>query len=325
MVTEFEAHPWIRGGQAQTLAAFFWSGAPKLAPDEWMHVTMPDGDQIELAINHPPVPARANLYLMHGLGGDADSSYKLRIAKKLLPLGFRIIRHNHRGNGVHLKDTKGMYHSGSARDVLACVHDIARRWPDPPLGMVGFSLSGTIMLNLLGRHAKELEEIGIVKAALSICAPLDLEACSFALSQRRNKHIDLFFAKTTIEQLRKRRFVSEDYVKKHLRSPSLRKVDEYITAPYAGFLNADHYYQSCSPRSVIGQIKIETLILAAADDPIVPSESVLETGLSEHVSLRMEASGGHMGFLSRRLTPHGDYRWLDSFVESWASTYLLKD
>ncbi|MBC7658854.1 MAG: alpha/beta fold hydrolase [Chitinophagaceae bacterium] len=317
---EFKAHPLLPGGQLQTLAGYFLSPPPAVAADEFIYVALPDGDKIELVINNPKGPVTATLYLLHGLGGDSDSGYKLRLTKKLLPLGYRIIRHNHRGNGVHGNEAKGMYHSGSAVDVLECLKEIARRYPENPLGIIGFSLSGTIVLNLLAWYAKELEDLGLLKAAMSVCAPIDLEESSRALSQLRNKHYDLFFAKTAIEQFHRRRFISDDQAKTYLHRPSLRKIDEHVTAPYGGFRDASHYYDECSPKHTLSQISIDTLILAAADDPIVPAQSVLKAPIQHPVKLRMETSGGHMGFLGRHLTTHGDYRWLDTFVENWAQS-----
>lgn len=260
---------------------------------------------------------------MHGLGGDSDSTYKLRLTKKLLPLGFRIIRHNHRGNGVHVKNVRGTYHSGSAPDVLSCIKAIDARWPQLPLGLIGFSLSGTILLNLLARHASEVSALGIDAHALTVCSPLDLSASADALSELRNKHYDLHFARTTIAQLLRRKFISEDFVAKHLQRPTLRKVDELITAPYGGFSGADHYYRSCSPKPILGQINIDTHILAAADDPIVPVKSILGSAMGSQVRMQIETSGGHMGFLGRKLTAHADYRWLDCFIESWINIHLV--
>ncbi|RZA12881.1 MAG: alpha/beta fold hydrolase [Proteobacteria bacterium] len=324
MLNPFEAHPVVRGGQLQTLAAFLWPNAPHFEADEFIHVPVSGDDQVELAVNNPKGEAKANIFMMHGLGGDAQSSYKLRITRKLLPDGYRMLRLNHRGNGSKVLAAKGIYHSGSTQDVLAVIREIVKRWPDTPLLLVGFSLSGTILLNLLSWHADEIEKIPEIKGALSVCSPLDLHRSTIAVASRRNKHIDLFFARTLIDQLRKRKLISDDDIKTKFQKPTLRKVDEYVVAPLGGFRDASDYYDVCSPIKGLTKIRLPTLILTAADDPIVPPEGILEAPRSAAVTVRMERSGGHMGFLGRNLTPHKDYRWLDHFVQTWANHTLIE-
>ncbi len=319
---EFKAHPLVRGGQLQTYIPYVFGDVPKLKADEIIHVTLPDGDKLELVVNEPEGPVRGNVFLMHGLGGNSESSYKLRIAKKLLPNGYRVIRHNHRGEGSTADANKGIYHSGASDDVYACLLDFAERWPDEPFVLIGFSLSGTILLNLLGRRPADVKNLGFVKAAMSVCSPVDLQACSKALSSPRNKILDAFFARKTIRYFKRRGMIDREFIRAKLQKPTLRKVDEYITSRRAGFRDASHYYDECSPTIVLNQINIPTLVLAASDDPIVPAESVAVAKVSPHVEKRIEKSGGHMGFLSKTLTAHGDYRWLDSFIEAWVNEKL---
>jgi predicted alpha/beta-fold hydrolase len=322
MLKPFEAHPFIRGGQFQTLAAFLWSSTPDVKADEYIHVSVSGGDQVELAVNHPAGRAKANIFMMHGLGGDAQSSYKLRVARKLLPEGYRIVRYNHRGNGATVPPARGIYHSGSTSDVMAALKVILERWPNTPLLLIGYSLSGTILLNLLAWHAEEIGKATEIRGALSVCSPLDLHRSTLAIASKRNRHLDLFFARTLIEQLRARELISDDDLRTKFRKPTLRKVDEYVVAPQGGFRDADDYYDSCSPIKRLTEIRLPTLILTAADDPIVPLEGLVETPRSTSVTLRIEKSGGHMGFLSRKRTPHKDYRWLDQFIGSWAEHML---
>lgn len=322
MMNPFEPHPLFRGGQLQTLAAFLFPRTPELRPDEYMTIPVSGDDVIELAVNNPPGEVKGILYLLHGLGGDAKSAYKLRITQKLLPRGYRMVRHNHRGGGEQIELAKGLYHSGATADILAGLHAIQKRWPGIPIGIVGFSLSGTILLNLLARHPDEISAISELKSAMSVCAPLDLHASAGSLALWRNKHYDFFFAKTLLNQLRRRKYLSEADIKAKFSRPTLRKVDEFVTAPYAGYRDAAHYYDSCSPLNLLGNIRLPTLILAASDDPVVPAESVVRAQSNDFVTVRMERSGGHMGFLGRHLTPHKDYRWMDYFIETWAEKLL---
>lgn len=320
----FEPHPLCPGGQLQTVIAYFWPDSSPIKPDEQEIVPLSDGDAIVLDINHPAEPSSRTpiVYLMHGLGGDSESSYKLRLAAKLTKMGMRVVRHNHRGAGHHGKLARRIYHSGSVGDVLAGLQCITQRWPDSPLLVVGFSLSGTILLNLLGNRVKDLREMPQIKSALAVCPPIDLELSSRTIDQLSNKHLDLFYVRNLLKQLLDRSIVDADFVAKKMSRLSLRHFDEVITAPLAGFLNRDQYYDSCSPKHIVGNIQCPTLVLAAADDPIIPISSVIRAPYSTKALLSVQNSGGHLGFISKERTPQGDNRWLDYFVTTWVHEQL---
>ena len=46
MMTGFEPHPWVRGGQMQTLMAYFGASPDQVSADEYVHVPLADGDQL---------------------------------------------------------------------------------------------------------------------------------------------------------------------------------------------------------------------------------------------------------------------------------------
>lgn len=323
MDASFQAHPLLRGGHLQTIFAFVYADAPSLPQPETLVVQLSDGDELALDVDHPPEgsPETPIVYLIHGLGGCSESAYKLRIARKLNVLGFRTVRHNHRGCGAFARRAKGIYHSGSAADVLAGLKTIAARWPHAPLLPVGFSLSGTILLNLLGSQSEELAQLSQLKAAMAVCAPIDLNASSAALDRRSNKIYDYYYAKLLVRRLLDQGLIDKAFARSYLQAGRLRQIDEVVTAPFGGFRDVLDYYHRCSPRHTVGSIELPTTILAAADDPIVPPTSVTEARYSQAVQVSLEASGGHLGFISRDPTPFGDRRWLDYKVISWAQKH----
>ncbi len=64
-------------------------------------------------------------------------------------------------------------------------------------------------------------------------------------------------------------------------------------------------------------IKIPTSILSAEDDPFVPGYLFDQAVMSEMVDLYKPENGGHMGYISRHATSHGDRRWMDYAVLEW--------
>ena len=165
--------------------------------------------------------------------------------------------------------------------------------------------------------SQDLNALPQIKAALSVCAPVDLEGSSQLINRLWNKHYDFYYVHSLVKQLIERGLVDAATVAKKMPRYSLRNFDEYFTAPMAGFFNRDHYYESCAPKNVVNEINLPTVILAAADDPIVSSESIKLAPWSSKVQLALQGSGGHLGFLSREKTPSGDYRWMDYFILHW--------
>jgi len=39
--------------------------------------------------------------------------------------------------------------------------------------------------------------------------------------------------------------------------------------------------------------------------------------MSESVTLHKPKKGGHMGYIARHVTPHGDRRWMDYAISEW--------
>jgi len=71
-----------------------------------------------------------------------------------------------------LNRTPRLYHSGETGDLASIVRLLARRFPGRPMGAVGFSLGGNVLLKYLGEVAAAA---GLVAAA-AISVPFDLAA-----------------------------------------------------------------------------------------------------------------------------------------------------
>ena len=111
--------------------------------------------------------------MFHGLGGSAESGYMIRLARIFCIFGWIVVRCNHRGCGSHSSESKGFYHSGSTSDLLQAVGKIDQLLPDLNMITIGFSLSGTILLNTLGKRHEACSEFKNWKGAIAVCAPID--------------------------------------------------------------------------------------------------------------------------------------------------------
>jgi predicted alpha/beta-fold hydrolase len=329
-VENFIPHPLLPTGQLQTMAGIF-SGIPEMARrTRYEYVSLPDGDRLLVTMDQASHDdgQRPVVVLMHGLGGSDASSYMLRHSYHLTKAGFPVVRVNHRGCGpAHLDKSREIYHSGRTGDLDTTLRFIGERWPGRKTAVIGYSFSGNLLLRYLGAgtHAGEGVIAGMlppphVSQALAICPPIDLEFCSRTLISRRNWHIHRYLTLHITKQARAREARRQRGESIHLpHHLDLRTFDQIYTAPQAGFASREDYYAQCSAKGVLSKIIIPTTILAAEDDPIVPGVIFKDAKLAAQVRLRLSPGGGHMGFISRHVTPLGDRRWLDAQIMAWAS------
>ena len=97
------------------------------------------------------------------------------------------------------------------------------------------------------------------------------------------------------------------------RVRTLRQFDERYTAPHGGFRDAADYYARTSSLKVIERIRVPTLILHAADDPLIPDGPFRDPSIAANpnVLLVLTGRGGHVGFIARA-SAHEDRRWAEN-------------
>ena len=87
-----------------------------------------------------------------------------------------------------------------------------------------------------------------------------------------------------------------------------------MTAPLSGFADAAEYYEFASSKNVLSANPIETLIIAAKDDPIVPVDCFTNVAdsLPPTTKLLISNGGGHNGFIG----PSKE-SWIDTCMTQW--------
>lgn len=309
--------PWARGGHAQTLLGVWLpSDAPALVPGVGrvvrVDVPLPDGDvlvTLEAAPTCEPggsadAGERWVVHLFHGLTGSSDSGYVRRAAARLRRDGHTVVAVNHRGAGLGAGLARGMYHSGVAHDVRASLAAGRVRHPGRRHLAVGYSLSGNALLLALGRDLAGADGADRPDAALAVNPPVDLASCVRRLTAPRNRLYDANFVRGCARLLAQR--VEAGLLPPQPRfglGDTIRDFDERVTAPLAGFADADDYYARCSARPWLVRIDVPTVVLTSRDDPLIDWRDAGEAPRSGAVAVHVEEHGGHMGYLAR------DGRW----------------
>lgn len=256
--------------------------------------------------------------LSHGLEGSSEAVYIRKVARVLLARGWDVMAWSYRGCGGEVNRLKRSYHSGESDDLRQVVAHAAGGYDG--VALVGFSLGGNISLKYLG----EAEPHSKVKAAVAISAPVDLAASARVLDQRRGNRIYLKrFLKSLIAKIEAKalKFPGEFDTLGLRDIRSFQEFDDRYTAPLHGFADAAEYWAKSSSLQFLHKIKVPTLLVNARNDPFLSDESfpVEVAEGSRWLHLEAPASGGHVGFVDRRVGT----RWMGQRVVEffWAADF----
>jgi len=252
--------------------------------------------------------------LVHGMGGCSEAGYMRRIARKLWVRGFTVFMMNQRGSGLGMGLSDRLWNGGSSDDLDKVINYIAQVYPGNSIDLVGFSLSGNILLKYLGEKRTRAAKI---RKAFAVNPPIDLKRASHILSKTKGGRV---FNNYYMRQINKQvEAIAECFPDAFIppNKNTILEFDEVYTAPVAGYKNANDYYSTCSAKNFLEDINVPTTILCAMDDPFVEPTIFKSVRMSSAIELNTPENGGHMGYLSKEPTPWDDCRWMDFMVVDW--------
>ena len=261
IVLPFSPLPGVTSGFLQTVLGSF--GLPLADPlSSPFLVPVSDGDQLYCLDSTPPnwEPTMPTIVLGHGLGGSSRSRYMVRLSRYLFEHGFRVVRINFRGAGQGEGLARQPSHGGRSDDFLAVCRTLKKQHPSSPLKVVGFSLSGNILLKMLGELGVEGPDL--IECAITICPAVDLKTGAVFIGRPENWFFQKYYVDSLLEIVARKRKIFSDYPAVNFPDPlSLYQFDELYTAPLSGFKNADDYYEQSSSKHYIPQIAVPTTVL----------------------------------------------------------------
>lgn len=312
----FDPFPLLSGSHQQTILGSFlhWHKEP---PSVTKLIPLSDGDKIAIEVTTPEnwQPTDRTIIMVHGLCGSHRSSYLVRMTKRLSAIGIRCIRYNMRGCGSGRGHAKRIFHSGRSEDLLEVLQALKKEHPDSPHTVMGFSLGGNIVLKLAGELGQDA--VGYVEQFIAVSPPADLFISVQFLNATSNRFYERYFLRLLKNNVQMREELFPDIPKSNLPNVlTIYQFDELYTAPQCGFNSALEYYEKCSSKPLIPNIKVPCRILFSEDDPLICSSTLDDLELPKNVHLFKSKKGGHMGFLA---TPWktNDFHWMDQLLESW--------
>jgi len=316
-LNKFYPFPFARSGFWQTIYGSYWPILKPSTPDSFHHLTLPDGDVLVLAENRPKdwKPGSRIMLLVHGLTGCYQSTYMQRMCRRLHKKGYLVLRLNLRFCGPGRGLARKAYHAGVSEDTRAVLEWVKIHFPDSPVTQVGFSLGGNVSLKMAGEDGSRPS--GNLDSVVAVSPPIDLEASSLRMAAPENQFFERFFVKYLMKDTKLMLKTFPDMEQFELpKNPSLRAFEELFATHRAGFKSAKDYYEKCSSMHFIPEIKIPTLILSSADDPVVDGHALVKVPHANNVDIILTDKGGHVGFLGFG-TSYDEVRWSDQAIDRW--------
>jgi predicted alpha/beta-fold hydrolase len=306
IVKNFAPHPLLRGSHVMTVAAVFWRRAFAL-PQAEERLFQVDSESRLLAHCHWQTQNRLAapvIVIVHGLEGSADSNYSRGIAESAFQRGYNAIRINQRNCGGSEAFTPTLYNSGMSSDYRAVCEELAGEGFQN-IFFAGYSMGGNLVLKM-GSEYREAFPTAL-RGICAVCPALDLSACANALERRDNYFYQRHFVRGLLERYqRKAASMPQCYSQNGFGAiRTVRQFDDAITAPHAGYRDAQEYYETASAKRVLDRLRVPTLLITAKDDPFVPYSSILAAGAEKNPAILLVAPkhGGHCAFISRQSGP----------------------
>lgn len=316
---KFHPNPFLFSGHLQTLATVAPGRSNRLSPTQ-IRVPVSGDDAIMLHRDRATMPDSGDaVLLVHGLTGCHAAPYMIRLATRLTEAGMTVYRMDMRGFGTATNLTRNLAHAGRSDDCLAALATVADDVPGK-IFAVGVSLGGNQLLRGFGRIGRGDDALPTwmnrVGGVVAVSPPIDLLRCSDRMQRRRMRPYNRYFIRSLLNRIPPGVAARADFgdCVGGPRPRTLRELDDRFTAPLSGFASATAYYDWSSANRVTASIDVPTLVVTAADDPIVPVGCFTDDRSIWSPSTRLIVTrrGGHVGFV--------DWRWkcwMDEIVTGW--------
>lgn len=295
---------WARNPHVQTLAGKYLRPEPSLpvTRERW---DTPDGDFLDL--DFMPDRGGPRVLVLHGLEGHSRRRYVLNTLVALRDAGMDGVALNFRHCSGEPNRQARSYHSGETGDLGFVLSRLREMDSDRPLGVLGFSLGGNVLLKYLGERGDGQAPVAapgpLPDAAVAISVPYDLAAGADLLARSfMGRAYTRYFLTSLLSKVRQKEELLADRVSLPdvYAARTLRAFDDALTAPLNGFRDAAHYYEESSSDRYLEKIRTPTLALHAVDDPFLPRRCIPREPLERNPALHavLPDRGGHVGFIS---------------------------
>lgn len=293
----YKSPPLLSNGHIQTVFSSLFRKVENPSYDR-ERIDTEDGDFLDL--DWARDGNRRVAIVSHGLEGSSGRNYVTGMVRALKKGGWDSVAWNFRSCSGETNRLLKMYHSGASYDLAAVVEHVAGKNQYDEIALIGFSMGGNITLVHLGEEGEKINPL--VKKAVTFSVPCDLKGSSVELKRLSRKIYMIRFLRTLKGKVEEKARLNPGKVdlKDLNKITDFKGFDDQFTAPFHGFKDALDYWEKCSSKQFIPNIKVPTLIVNAKNDPFLSNSCFPfeEAENNECVTLETPESGGHVGFVS---------------------------
>ncbi len=309
---------WLSNRHLQTIWPVFCRARIRLETRR-ERFELPDGDFIDVDWVGRGGPI---VIVLHGLQGSAESNYARGLLQQIEARGWRGALMHFRGCSGEANRLPRSYHSGETTDIDWFARELRRREPGTPLAAVAYSLGGNVLLKWLGESGTD----NPLTAAVAVSIPFELGTAADSMESGFSRIYQWYLVRKLKRAVRAK--MANGSFELSLSSAELdrlrtfREFDDAVTAPMHGFRSARDYYERCSSRQFVDRIETPTLVLHAADDPLMHSGIIPQPEeRSAHVAFEVSPNGGHVGFVSGPWPWSARY-WLEDRIPEFLDAHF---
>lgn len=261
-------------------------------------ISTPDNDFLDLDFS--TTGSKTLVIALHGLEGSSKSKYIVSLVNHLNSLQIDCVAVNFRGCSGEDNNNVYSYNSGKTDDLELIIKYITTNYKYATIVLVGYSMGGNITLKYVGESTAIHP---VIKGAITISVPIDLEGSSNSLAHWNNKVYTNRFLKSLIKKtIQKNVHFPETNLNMELvkNAKNFADFDNVVTAPLFGYKNAQDYWRKCSSKQFLTAIKLPTLLINAVDDTFLSESCFPFNEAKSNPNLHFESPqyGGHVGFNS---------------------------
>ena len=259
----------------------------------------PDGDFLD--IDWSKIGSDKIILVSHGLEGNTDRHYIKGVIKTFNNAGWDACAWNCRSCSGEMNRLPRFYHHADTPDLKFVVEHILNTKVYNTLVLIGFSMGGSLTLKYLGENGEDLPNE--VKKGVAVSVPCSLKDCSVELEKPGKMYYNKRFFKKLSQKVKLKAEIMPDKISAEplKQIKSLRKFDDFYSAPLHGFKDAEDFYDKASSMHYIEGIRKPALIINALNDPFLVGRCYPEKIAQKHEFLYLETpkEGGHVGFVIR--------------------------
>ncbi|HEU4616993.1 MAG TPA: alpha/beta fold hydrolase [Gammaproteobacteria bacterium] len=235
------------------------------------------------------------LVVLHGWEGSSESPYVVALCGRAYRSGFDVFRLNFRDHGGTAALNEGLFHSCRLDEVVAAVAEIGRRYPSRKTFLVGFSLGGNFALRVAASGRVD----NLITKVVAVCPVLRPASTMRALEDGLWLYRDHFLRRWRRSLAAKAAAFPHLYDFGDLRRfRTLTETTAFFVSRYTSFEDLDAYLNGYTlTGDVLARLSIPAWLLAARDDPVIPSDDLTAVARPDALEVTLAPWGGHCGFV----------------------------